>query len=109
MNLTVEKRERVTTGGNGRGETRSEIGKVIGINADAPTTDTWEKMYRAFGRWGKVQVLLVLCGQKCGCLKSIYIFPILKSYFSNNPLALAPMMAKACLIADLTSTYLQTR
>ena len=34
------KRERITTGGKGRGKIRSEIGKVTGMVADAPTTDS---------------------------------------------------------------------
>ena len=38
MNLALEKSKRVTIGCKGRGEIRSEIGNVTGMNADAPTT-----------------------------------------------------------------------
>ena len=31
MNLTLEKRERVTTGGKGRGENRGEAGEINGM------------------------------------------------------------------------------
>ena len=39
MNLALEKGERVTTGGKGRGEIGGEAGEVTGVVADAPTTD----------------------------------------------------------------------
>ena len=35
MNLVLGKRERVTTGGKGRGEIRGKSGKVTGMTADA--------------------------------------------------------------------------
>ena len=38
MNLALEKGERVTTGGKGKGE-RGEAGEVTGVVANAPTTD----------------------------------------------------------------------
>ena len=39
MNLTLEKGERVTTGGKGRDEIGGEAGEITGVVADAPTTD----------------------------------------------------------------------
>ena len=39
MNLALEKGERVTTGGKGRGEIGGEAGEITGVVADAPTTD----------------------------------------------------------------------
>ena len=36
VKLVLERRERVTTDGKGRGETRNEIGKVIGMVAHVP-------------------------------------------------------------------------
>ena len=39
MNLALEKGERVTTGGKGRGEIGGEAGEVTGVVADTPTTD----------------------------------------------------------------------
>ena len=39
MNLALEKGERVTTGGKGRGEIGGEAGEVTGVVADAPTMD----------------------------------------------------------------------
>ena len=39
VNLALEKREGVTMGVKGRGEIRSEIGKITGMAADAPTTE----------------------------------------------------------------------
>ena len=39
MNLVLEKGERVTTGGKGRGEIGGEAGEVTGVVADVP----WEK------------------------------------------------------------------
>ena len=63
MNLALEKGERVTTGGKGRGEIGGEAGEVTGVVADAPTMDGLGKMYGTFSGWGmaagKVQVLLV--------------------------------------------------
>ena len=50
MNL-AEKRERVTTGGKGRGEIGGKVGEVTGVVASAPTT-AWEMAA------GKVEVLL---------------------------------------------------
>ena len=44
MNL-AEKGERVTTGGNGRGEIGGEAGEVTGVVADAPSTDGLGKRY----------------------------------------------------------------
>jgi hypothetical protein len=43
VNLAFEKREMVTTRGKGRGEIRSEIGKVIGMVVDTPTIDSLAK------------------------------------------------------------------
>ena len=60
MNLTVEKRERVTTGGKGRGVIGGEAGEATGVVADAPTTDGLGKRYGTFS--GKVEVLLVVGG-----------------------------------------------
>ena len=66
MNLALEKRERVTTGGKGRGKIGGEDGEVTGVVADAPTTDDLEKRYGTFSGWGiaagKVEVLLVVGG-----------------------------------------------
>ena len=39
MNLSLEKGERITTGGKGRGEVGGEAGEVTGVVADAPTMD----------------------------------------------------------------------
>ena len=39
MNLVLEKGERVTTGGKGRGEIGGEAGEVTGVVANVPTTD----------------------------------------------------------------------
>ena len=39
MNLALEKGERVTTGGKGRGEIGGEAGEVTGVVADVPTMD----------------------------------------------------------------------
>ena len=39
MNLALEKGERVTTAGKGRGEIGGEAGEVTGVVADAPTMD----------------------------------------------------------------------
>ena len=39
MNLALEKGERVTMGGKGRGEIVGEAGEVTGVVADAPTTN----------------------------------------------------------------------
>ena len=51
MNLVLEKRKRVTTGGKGRGDIRSEVGKVTGITADAPTMNNLGRRYGAFVGW----------------------------------------------------------
>ena len=60
MNLALEKGERVTTGGKGRGE----AGEVTGVVADAPTTNDLGKRYGTFSGCGmaagKVEVLLVV-------------------------------------------------
>jgi hypothetical protein len=65
MNLMLEKGERVTMGGKGRGEIRGEAVEVTGVFANASTTDGLEERYRAFGGWGMtagiVEVLLVVC------------------------------------------------
>ena len=62
----LEKGERVTTGGKSRGEIGGEAGEVIGMAADAPTTDSLGKRYGTFSGWGmaarKVEVLLVVSG-----------------------------------------------
>ena len=44
VNRALEKWERVITGDKGRGEVRSEIGKVTGIAADVPAMDNLGKM-----------------------------------------------------------------
>ena len=41
MNLALEKRERITTGG--KGKIRGEIGKVTGMDSDEPTMDSLAK------------------------------------------------------------------
>ena len=51
MNLALEKGERVTTGGKGRGEIGGEAGEVTGVVADAPTTDGLGKCYGTFSGW----------------------------------------------------------
>ena len=60
----LEKGERVTTGGKGRGEIGGEAGEVTGVVADAPTMDGLGKRYGTFSEWGmgagKVEVLLVV-------------------------------------------------
>ena len=53
MNLALEKGEKVTTGGKGRGEIGGEAGEVI---ADAPTMDGLGKRYGMFS---------VLCTKIC--------------------------------------------
>ena len=66
MNLALEKRERVTMEGKGRGEIRGEAVEVTGVVANAPTTDGLGKKYGAYSGWGmvarKVEVLLVVNG-----------------------------------------------
>ena len=66
MNLALEKGERVTTGGKGRGEIGGEAGEVTGAVADMSTTDGLGKRYGTFSGWGmaagKVEVLLVVGG-----------------------------------------------
>ena len=47
MNLLLEKAERVTSGGKGRGE----AGEVTGVVADAPTMDGLGKRYGTFSGW----------------------------------------------------------
>ena len=63
MNLVLEKRERITAGGKGRGEIRNEMGKITGMVADVPTTDSLGNMYRAFDEYvmaaGEVEVFLL--------------------------------------------------
>ena len=48
----------------GRGEISNELGEVIGVVADKPTTDSLGKRYEAFGGWGmapgKVEILLAV-------------------------------------------------
>ena len=51
MNLALEKGERVTTGGKGRGEIGGEAGEVTGVVANAPTTDGFGKSYGTFSGW----------------------------------------------------------
>ena len=48
MNLALQKGERVTTGGKGRGEIGGEAGEVTGVAADAPTMDGLGKRYGTF-------------------------------------------------------------
>ena len=66
MNLALEKGQRVTTGGKGRGEIGGEAGEVTGVVPDSPTTDGLVKRYGTFIGWGmtagKVEVLLVVGG-----------------------------------------------
>ena len=66
MNLALENGERVTMGGKGRAEIGGEAGEVIGVVADAPTTDSLGKRYGTFSGWemaaGKVEVLRWLVG-----------------------------------------------
>ena len=46
MNLALEKGERVTTGGKGRGEIGGEAGEVTGVVANVPGMDGFgEKEY----------------------------------------------------------------
>ena len=52
MNLALEKGERVSTGGKGRGEIGGEVGEVTGVVADAPATDGLGKRYGTFSGWG---------------------------------------------------------
>ena len=65
MNLALEKGERVTMGGKGRGETGGETEEVTGVVANAPT-DGLGKRYGTFNGWGiaagKLEVLLVVDG-----------------------------------------------
>ena len=42
MNLSLEKGERITTGGKGRGEVGGEAGEVTGMVANVPTMYGWE-------------------------------------------------------------------
>ena len=62
----MEKGERVSTGGKGRGEIGGEAEEVTGVFANAPTTDGLGKVYRTFSGWGmtarKVEVLQVVGG-----------------------------------------------
>ena len=62
MNLALEKGERVTPGGKGRGET----GEVTGVVANVHTMDSLGIRYGKFSGWGmtagKVEVLLVVSG-----------------------------------------------
>ena len=66
MNMALEKGERVTMGGKGRGEIGGEAGEVTGVVAEASTTDGLGKRYGTFSGWGiaagKVEVLLVVGG-----------------------------------------------
>ena len=39
MNLVLEKGERITTGGKGRGEIEGEAGEVTGVVANVPTME----------------------------------------------------------------------
>ena len=52
MNLALEKGERVTTGGKGRGEIGGKAGEVTGVVVDEPTTDGLGKRYGTFSGWG---------------------------------------------------------
>ena len=47
MNLALEKGERVTTGGKGRDEIRSEVGMV----ANVPTMDSLRRRWMEDGNW----------------------------------------------------------
>ena len=64
--MALEKGERLTTGGKGRGEIGGEAREVTGVAANAPTMDGLGKRYRTFNGWGvaagKVEVLLVVGG-----------------------------------------------
>ena len=48
----LEKRERVTMGGKGKGEIGGEAGEVTGVVANGPTTDGLGKRYGTFIGWG---------------------------------------------------------
>ena len=48
MYLPLEKWEKVTMGGKGRGEIGAEAGEVTGMAANAPTTDGLGKRYGTF-------------------------------------------------------------
>ena len=52
MNLALEKGERVTTGGEDRGEIGGEAGEVTGGVANASTMDDLGKRCRMFNEWG---------------------------------------------------------
>ena len=73
MNLALEKGERVTPGGKGRGEILGEAGEVTGVVADAPTTDGLGKRYGMFSGWGmaagKVEVNKINENQENGEIK----------------------------------------
>ena len=57
MNLALEKGERVTTGGKGRGEIEGEAGEVTVVVADAPTMDVLGKRCGTFRGWGNVLIV----------------------------------------------------
>ena len=52
MNLALEKGERVTTGGKGRGEIGGEAGEVTGMTAKASIMGIFGKWYGVFVGWG---------------------------------------------------------
>ena len=52
MNLALEKGERVTMGGQVRGEIGGKAGELTVVVADAPTTDGLGKRYGTFSGWG---------------------------------------------------------
>ena len=51
MNLALEKGQRVTTGGKGRGEIGGEAGEVTEVVANAPITEGLGKRYGMFSEW----------------------------------------------------------
>ena len=51
MDLELEKGERVTTGGKGRGEIGREAGEVTGVVADRATVHSLRNWYGAFSGW----------------------------------------------------------
>ena len=48
MNLALEKGEKVTTGGKGRGEIGGEAGEITEVVVDAPTMDGLGKRYGTY-------------------------------------------------------------
>ena len=51
VNLVLEKGERVTTGGKGKGRISGEAGEVTGVVANVPTMDSLGKWFGTFSGW----------------------------------------------------------